>query len=537
MRNLKMTKNIKEVGKSIGLHEEDLILYGNNKAKIIDPFSLGHHEGKLVLMTAITPTSAGEGKTTMAIALHDGLWKTGTQSLLCLREPSLGPVFGIKGGATGGGKAKLFPSDDINLHFTGDIHALTSSINLIAAVIDNHIFQGNALNLDPKRITWKRALDVNDRSLRKIQINLGENDGSPRYDEFQITVASEMMAILCLSKDPADFKARIKDIIIGFNRDGEAVRLGALEIEEAIYRLMEYALLPNLVQTLEGNPALVHGGPFANIAHGCNSVIATKYALSKAPIVITEAGFASDLGAEKFCNIKCRSANIRPHLSVVVATIKALKLHGGIKEENLKEKDIEALISGISNLEQHYENMTSFGIKVMVALNVFGDDHAEELEVFKDEMKKRNYEYAFVTSVSEGSVGAVSFAAKVKELLKDETTFKNTYPLDLPIKDKINLIATKIYRAKGVKYSEKALKELKEIEKLGLSNLPVCMAKTQYSFSDNPLLKNAPRNFDITIREFRISAGARFIVALTGKVLTMPGLPKVPAAVKMKEVR
>lgn len=532
-----MTKNIKEVAITIGLKEEDLILYGNNKAKIIHPFDLENQDGKLVLMTAITPTSAGEGKTTMAIALHDGLWKTGTKSLLCLREPSLGPVFGIKGGATGGGKAKLYPSDDINLHFTGDLHALTSSINLIAAVIDNHIFQGNELNLDPKRITWKRALDVNDRSLRKIKINLGEKDGNPRMDEFQITVASELMAIMCLSKDPQDFMERIKDIIIGFNYEGEAIRLGALEIEEAIYRLMEYALLPNLVQTLEGNPALVHGGPFANIAHGCNSVIATKYALSKAPIVVTEAGFASDLGAEKFCNIKCRSANIRPHLSVIVATIKALKLHGGIKEEAIKEKDLDALKEGIANLDQHYENMRLFGINVLVALNVFDDDYEEELNLFKAEMEKRRYEYSFVTAVSEGSSGAIHFANKVKELLAHDTKFRNTYPLDLPIKQKIRKIATKIYRASGVKYSKEALAQLEEIKKLGLEHLPICMAKTQYSFSDNPELKNAPRDFNITIREFRISAGARFIVALTGKVLTMPGLPKVPAAVRMKEVR
>lgn len=537
MRNKTMTKHIIEVAKSINLNEEDIMLYGNNKAKIIHPFENKDESGKLVLVTAITPTAAGEGKTTMAIALHDGMWRNGTKSLLCLREPSLGPVFGIKGGATGGGKAKLYPSDDINLHFTGDLHALTSSINLIAAVLDNHIYQGNALRLDPKRITWKRALDVNDRSLRKIRINLGKNDGEPRLDEFQITVASEMMAIMCLSRDPEDFKARIKNIIVGFNYDNEPVRLGALEIEEAIYRLMEHALLPNLVQTLEGNPVLVHGGPFANIAHGCNSIIATKYALSRAPIVITEAGFASELGAEKFCNIKCRTAGIKPHLSVVVATIKALKLHGGIKENELKIKNVEALVKGLANLEQHYENMKAFGVNVLVALNVFDDDHAEELETFKQEMEKRGYHYAFVTAVSKGSVGAVEFADKVLELLEEETKFKHTYELEAPLKDKIAAIATKLYRAKGVKYSKRALQELHEIERLGLGHLPICMAKTPLSFSDNPLLKNAPRDFTITIREFRISAGAGFIVALTGKVLTMPGLPKVPAAVRLKEVR
>lgn len=532
-----MTKHILEVAKSIGLSAEDVILYGNNKAKILEPFSLKGNEGKLVLMTAITPTAAGEGKTTMAIALHDGLWATGTHSLLCLREPSLGPVFGIKGGATGGGKAKLFPSDDINLHFTGDLHALTSSINLIAAVIDNHIYQGNALNINPERITWKRALDVNDRSLRRIKINLGKNDGTPRYDEFQITVASELMAIMCLSKNPDEFKQRVKDIIIGFDFNDNPVKLGALNIEDAIMRLMEYALLPNLVQTLEGNPALVHGGPFANIAHGCNSIIATKYALTKAPIVVTEAGFASELGAEKFCNIKCRTAGIRPHLSVVVATIKALKLHGGVSESELKVKNVEALKIGFANLEQHYQNMEKYGIKVLVALNVFNDDHKEELDTFEEEMNKKGYHYSFVTAVIEGSKGAIHFANKVKALLEEETEFKFLYDLDTTVKEKIHKIATNLYRAKGVKYSKRALKELADIEKLGFGHLPVCMAKTPLSFSDNPLLKNAPRGFNITIREFRLSAGAGFIVALTGKVLTMPGLPKVPAAVGMKEVR
>ena len=532
-----MTKPILDVGKAIGLYSDDLVMYGTTKAKIKAPFNQGEPTGKLVLMTAITPTVAGEGKTTMAIALHDALWARGQQSLLCLREPSLGPVFGIKGGATGGGKAKLFPSDDINLHFTGDLHALTSSINLVAAVIDNHIYQGNVLQIDPKRVTWKRALDVNDRSLRRIKINLGKNDGQPRYDEFQITVASEMMAIMCLSLNPEDFKNRIKEAIIGYNFAGDPVRLGALEIEDAIYRLMEVALLPNLVQTLEGNPALVHGGPFANIAHGCNSLIATRYALSRAPIVVTEAGFASELGAEKFCDIKCRIGGIKPDLAVVVATIKALKLHGGVSEADLKIENIEALKNGFQNLVQHIENMNKFGLQVLVALNVFNDDFTNEINEFTRFMLESQYEYSLVTSVKDGSIGGVDFADKVVKMLDHKNDFHFLYDTENNIKTKIAKIARELYRADGVKYTKRALKELANIVSLGFGHLPICMAKTPLSFSDNPTLKNAPRGFKITIREFRLSAGAGFIVALTGKVLTMPGLPKVPAAVRMKEVR
>lgn len=531
------TKPILDVAKSFGLTADDLMMYGTTKAKIVAPFTPIEPTGKLVLMTAITPTAAGEGKTTMAIALHDALWARGYKSLLCLREPSLGPVFGIKGGATGGGRAKLYPSDDINLHFTGDLHALTSSINLVAAVIDNHIYQGNALALDPKRVTWKRALDINDRSLRKIKINLGKNDGQPRYDEFQITVASEMMAMMCLSVDPEDFKRRIKDAIIGYNFAGEPIRLAALEIEDAIYRLMETALLPNLVQTLEGNPAIVHGGPFANIAHGCNSLIATRYALSKAPIVVTEAGFASELGAEKFCDIKCRVGDIKPHLAVVVATIKALKLHGGVSENDLKKENIQALKQGFENLVQHIENMKKFGLNVLVALNVFHDDFSSEINVFKTFMKESGYAYSLVTSVKDGSAGGLDFADKVAQMINQTSDFRFLYQTTDDIKTNILKIASELYRADGVKYSARALKELATIEKLGFGHLPICMAKTPLSFSDNPNLKNAPRGFKITIREFRLSAGAGFIVALTGKVLTMPGLPKIPAAVRMKEVR
>lgn len=532
-----MVKHINDVAKMIGLGHDDIVQYGNDKAKIHAPFVNDPQHGKLVLVTAITPTAAGEGKTTMAIALHDGLWSQNVPSLLCLREPSLGPVFGIKGGATGGGKAKLYPSDDINLHFTGDLHALTSSINLIAAVIDNHIFQGNALNLDPTRILWKRALDVNDRSLRKIMINLGDGDGNPREDEFQITVASELMAIMCLSNDPADFKKRVQEIMIGFTKDGRVVRLAELEIEDAIYLLMKNALHPNLVQTDGGNPVLVHGGPFANIAHGCNSVIATRFALSRAPIVVTEAGFASELGAEKFCDIKCRSAGIRPHLAVIVATIKALKLHGGVSETALKEENVAALKEGLANLIQHYENMTKFGLPVLVALNKFNDDFPSELTFFKEEMERLGYEYTLVSSVLDGSSGAQDFATKVRKMVEFPSDFHYLYDVNLAIEAKIKQIATTLYRAKDVIYSDEALRQLESINDLGLNTLPVCMAKTPLSFSDNPLLKNAPRDFVVTIREFRISAGAGFIVALTGKVLTMPGLPKVPTAVRMKEVR
>lgn len=530
-------KHINDVARLIGLTPDEITPYGHDKAKINDPFVTSNVNGKLVLVTAITPTPAGEGKTTMAIALQDGLRASGVNSLLCLREPSLGPVFGIKGGATGGGKAKLYPSDDINLHFTGDLHALTSSINLIAAVIDNHIFQGNALNLDPNRILWKRALDMNDRSLRKVTINEGEGNGVPRTEEFQITVASELMAILCLSDNPEDFIKRVKNILIGFTKAGEPVYLSSLDIEEAINHLMSHALLPNLVQTLEGNPALVHGGPFANIAHGCNSVIATRYALSRAPIVITEAGFASELGAEKFCNIKCRSAHLRPHLTVIVATIKALKMHGGVALNDLKEENIAALVRGMDNLVQHYENMTKFGIPVLVALNEFSDDFPSELAAFKKELVKRGYEYALVSAVSDGSAGAKEYAAKVMAMVERPSAFKFLYDVNADIQTKIKTIARELYHADDVLYSAEALKELAKINKLGLGNLPICMAKTPLSFSDDPSLKNAPRNFSITIREFRISHGAGFIVALTGKVLTMPGLPKVPAAVKMHEVR
>lgn len=534
---MKNTLHILEVAKKVGLSPADVILYGEDKAKIKSPFTDINPQGKLILVTAITPTPFGEGKTTMSIALQDAMWKTGTKSLLCLREPSLGPVFGIKGGATGAGRAKLYPSDDINLHFTGDLHALTSSINLIAAVIDNHIFQGNALNLDPKRITWKRSLDMNDRGLRKVRINQGTGNGTPRCEEFQITVASELMAIMCLASDPDDFIRRVKDIIIGYTYEGEIVRLAALEIEDAIMHLMKQALLPNLVQTLEGNPVLVHGGPFANIAHGCNSIIATKYALSKAPVVITEAGFASELGAEKFFNIKCRTANLKPNLAVVVATIKALKMHGGVPMSAIYEENTDALAKGFENLVQHYENLSLFGVKVLVALNLFDNDHKSEVKLFEKEMQKLGYDYALVSSVSKGSEGGIEFANKVKALLTEETKFEFLYDTEKEVEEKIEIICKKLYRASGVKYSKRAQRELAVIKEQGFAKLPVCMAKTPLSFSDNPNLKNAPRNFNITIREFRLSAGAGFIVALTGKVLTMPGLPKVPAAVNMKEVR
>lgn len=530
--------HINDVAAKIHLKPENLIHYGEDKAKIKLDFSASAlSKGKLILVSAITPTSAGEGKTTMAIALQDGMRALGKDSLLCLREPSLGPVFGLKGGATGAGKARVQPTDDINLHFTGDIHALTSSVNLIAAVIENHIFQGNELQINPQKIMWKRALDINDRGLREINVGLGKNNGVKRRGEFQITAASELMAILCLSADNHDFRKRVDNIIIGYSYGGEAIRLEQLNISNAIYYLMEKALYPNLVQTEEGNPVLIHGGPFANIAHGCNSLIATKYALSKADYVITEAGFASDLGAEKFFNIKCRVGGLSPSLTVLVTTTKALKAHGGVSDELLGECNVSALTSGMANLDRHYQNLKKFGVRVLVAVNKYANEHDEEIEALTALLEKRNYLYSFVTSFNDGGQGALDFAAKVSEEVEKDVHFAPLYALDLPIKEKIEIIVKEIYRGKSVKFSKKAKEKMAYYESHGFGNTPVCMAKTHLSFSDNPLLKNAPDNFVVTIRDFNLSAGANFIVALTGDIMTMPGLPKKPAAVNMKEVR
>lgn len=530
-------KHIKEVAQSININEDRLVYYGEHIAKIKQLASDTNKRGKLILVSAMTPTATGEGKTTMAIALHDGLWAINEKSLLCLREPSLGPVFGRKGGATGGGRARLFPSDDINLHFTGDLHALTSSINLIAAIIDNHIFQGNKLQIDINKIVWKRALDMNDRALRDVNVALGNGNGSPRIDHFQITVASELMAILCLSENDEDFKERVRNIIVAYDRQNKPIFLKALQIEDAVFHLMKKALMPNLVQTYEGNPVFVHGGPFANIAHGCSSLIATKMALNNAPIVITEAGFASDLGAEKFMNIKCRIGDIAPDLALLVVTLKAIKEHGGVDGATLDKVNTSAVETGFANVARHYENLKNAGLPVIVLINEFPDDFAEEKAVIEKLCRQNNFDYSFVTSYIDGSQGALDLAHKVKALLTIKSEFKFLYDVNAEIEQKIKTIARNVYRAKDVVFTDEAQAQIQEIKKQGFNDLPICMAKTPLSFTDDPNIKNAPENFTITVREVTLNAGAKFIVALTGKILTMPGLPPQPAALNMKEVK
>ncbi len=532
-------KNIYDIAKKAGIDEKYVIPYGLDKAKIdlsINEELKDKPNGKLVLVTAITPTKAGEGKTTTSIALTDGLHQVGVNSLLCLREPSLGPVFGLKGGATGGGLASVVPSEDINLHFTGDMHALTSSINLISAVIDNHIFQGNELQIDPSRILWKRALDMNDRALRSVTVNLDEKKSAPRHDEFVITVASELMAILCLARDPEDFVKRVKHIVVAYDYNGEPVKLERLRISNAIYKLMKNAFNPNLVQTLEGNPCLIHGGPFANIAHGCNSIIATKMALKLAPIVVTEAGFGADLGAEKFLDIKCRVGELKPSAVVMVATIRALKLHGGVKFEELDQENVEALKAGFANLKRHMENIAKYDVPAVICVNHFTSDTQKETDALLAFCHENGYEVAFCDAFSRGGVGAVDLANKVLETLSSkESHYHPLYELDRPLKDKIEVICKEIYRATNVVYTDEALEQIANYEKQGYRNFPVCIAKTPLSFTDNAKVLNAPNDFDITIREVRLSSGAGFVVALTGSIMTMPGLPKVPAAVKMED--
>lgn len=531
--------NIFEIAKKAKIDEKYLIPFGYDKAKIdlkiMDELK-DCPNGKLVLVTAITPTKAGEGKTTTSIGLHDGLNAIGVPSMVALREPSLGPVFGIKGGATGGGKASVIPSEDINLHFTGDMHALTSSINLISAVIDNHIFQGNELGIDPNRILWKRALDMNDRALRKVTVLQGEKKGTPRDDEFVITVASELMAILCLANDSQDFQNRVNKIIVAYNFNNEPVTVKDLRISHAIMKLMKNALNPNLVQTLEGNPAIIHGGPFANIAHGCNSIIATKMALKLAPVVVTEAGFGADLGAEKFLDIKCRVGGLKPDAVVMVATIRALKMHGGQLFENLQNENVEALKAGVCNLKKHLDNISKFGLPVVVCINHFSSDTEAETETLSKWCEDNGYEYAYCSAFGDGSKGAEDLAKKVMKTL--ETKVSNYAPLydtNKTIKEKIDIISKEIYGAGEVVYTEAAEKQIEDFTKLGFGKTPVCIAKTPQSFTDNPKLLGAPSGFTITIREVRLSAGANFVVALTGAVMTMPGLPKVPAAVKMED--
>ena len=532
--------DIYEIAKKAGIPAEYVEPYGKLKAKVdmkyFDEIK-DRPDGKLVLVTAITPTKAGEGKTTTSVALAEGFGQIGQEAMLCLREPSLGPVFGIKGGATGGGKVTVEPTEDINLHFTGDMHALTSSINLISAVIDNSIYQGNPLRIDPERVVWKRAMDMNDRALRDVDVALEDPKGTPRRDHFVITVASEMMAIMCLAKDEDDFLKRLSDIIVAFDLDGKPITVKDLQITHAIMRLMRDALKPNLVQTSENNPALIHGGPFANIAHGCNSVIATKLGLKLAPIVVTEAGFGADLGAEKFLDIKCRAAGFKPDAIVMVATIRALKMHGGQPFEELANEDVEALKKGVCNLKRHLENMGKYDVPMIIAINHFASDSKAEIEYLESWCKEEGYEVSFLDGFLEGGKGAVDLAKKVQKMLKEkESHYHPIYELDRPLKEKINTICREIYRAGEVIYTEKAEQQLAEYEKLGFGDAYICMAKTPQSVTDDAKILGAPSGFPITIREVNLSAGARFVIPLTGKILTMPGLPKVPAAVKMEDM-
>ena len=527
--------HIREIGKKLGLNEDDLELYGKYKAKI-DYNLLKTHKrdkkAKLILTTAINPTPAGEGKTTTTIGVADGLQKIGKKSIVTLREPSLGPVFGIKGGAAGGGYAQVIPMEDINLHFTGDFHAIGAANNLLAAMIDNHIHQGNQLNIDPRTITWRRCVDMNDRQLRNIVCGMGRKvDGIVREDGFDITVASEVMAAFCLANDIADLKEKLGNIIIGYTYENEPVRAKELKASGAMAALLKDALKPNLVQTLEGTPAIVHGGPFANIAHGCNSVIATKIGMNFADYVVTEGGFGADLGAEKFLDIKCRMADIKPDAVIIVVTVRALKYNGGVEKANLNETNLEALEAGLPNLLKHVENITQvFKLPAVVAINEFPTDSEEEINLIKEKCSDLGVNVVLSQVWAKGGDGGVELAKEVVRLCEQENNFEFAYPLEYGIKEKINAIATKIYGANGVDFTKEAEKEISNLEKLGYSNLPICMAKTQYSLTDDPSKLGRPTDFRITVRKINISAGAGFIVALTGDIMKMPGLPKAPAA-------
>ena len=535
-RNTKLD-NIVEIATKAGIKEEELEQYGKYKAKI-DSNKLfkrlaNKKSGKLILVTSINPTPLGEGKTTMAIGIADGLSRIGKKAILALREPSLGPVFGIKGGATGGGHAQVAPMEEINLHFTGDIHAITSANDLLSAIIDNHIYFGNELEFE--KVTWKRCIDLNDRQLRKVETGLsGEKNIVKREDGFDITVASEIMAILCLATDLQDLKRRIGNIIVGYNKEGKPITAKDLHAEGSLTVLLKDAIKPNLVQTLEHTPAIIHGGPFANIAHGCNSIIATKTAMKLADYTITEAGFGSDLGAEKFLDIKCRKANLKPDAVVCVATIRALKYHGGQAQDQIKEEYLEALKNGIANLNKHLDNLKNkFGLNVIVAINKFATDTQDEINMLKQELDKQNIELSLVESHEKGSAGAVDIAEKLVKLVEKEENFEYIYQDEDTIKEKIEKVATSIYGAEGVEYSQQALEEIEKIEKLGFSKYPVCIAKTQYSFSDDPKNLECKEPFKIHVNEINIKAGAEFIVAITGKIMTMPGLPRNPAAEKI----
>lgn len=527
--------HIKEVAEKLGINEDELEFYGKYKAKISDELwesVKDREDGKLVLVTAINPTPAGEGKTTTSIGLGEAMALLGKKAVLALREPSLGPCFGIKGGAAGGGYAQVVPMEDLNLHFTGDFHAITSANNLLAALLDNHIQQGNQLGIDPRQVVWKRCMDMNDRALRNIVIGLGSKmDGMVREDHFIITVASEIMAVLCLADNMEDLKRRLGRIIVAYSFDGTPITADDLHATGSMAALLKDAIKPNLIQTLEHNPAIVHGGPFANIAHGCNSVRATKTALKLGDIAITEAGFGADLGAEKFFDIKCRKAGLKPDAVVLVATIRALKYNGGVPKADLVKEDLESLKKGIVNLEKHIENLQKFGVPVVVTLNSFVTDTKEEIAFVENFCKERNCEFALSEVWEKGGEGGIELAKKVLDTLDHkEAHFKPLYDDEMSLMDKIKTIATEIYGADDVTYSKAALKELKHIEEMGMGNFPVCMAKTQYSLSDDASKLGRPTGFTVNVREVYVSAGAGFVVAITGSIMTMPGLPKVPAA-------
>ena len=531
-------KRITEIAKTAGVDEKYLEQYGNYKAKV--DYALLRDmkdapDAKLVLVTAINPTPAGEGKTTTTVGLADGLRRIGKKSMVALREPSLGPVFGVKGGAAGGGYAQVVPMEDINLHFTGDFHAIGAANNLIAALLDNHIHQGNALGIDPRRITWKRAVDMNDRQLRNIVNGLGgKPNGTPREDGFDITVASEIMAVLCLASDITDLKERVAKMIIAYTYDNKPVTAGQIKAQGAVAALLKDALKPNLVQTLEGTPAFIHGGPFANIAHGCNSVTATKMAMKLGEYAITEAGFGADLGAEKFLDIKCRMAGLHPSAVVIVATVRALKYNGGVPKAELNTENLEALERGIPNLLQHVGNIKDvFGLPCVVAINAFPTDTKAELDFVESKCKELGVNVALSEVWAKGGEGGIALANEVVRLCEEENDFRFCYDSELSIKEKLDAIATKVYHADGVQLVGPAVKQLKQLEELGFGNMPICMAKTQFSFTDDQTKLGAPRGFKISVRNLKVSAGAGFIVALTGDIMTMPGLPKVPSAEKI----
>ena len=531
-RNTKLEK-ISKIGLDLGIKEDELELYGNYKAKInssVYERLKKRKNGKLILVTAISPTPLGEGKTTMSIAIADGLRKIGKKSILALREPSLGPVFGIKGGAAGGGYVQVAPMEDINLHFTGDIHAITAANNLLSALIDNHIYFGNKLGID--RVVWKRCMDLNDRQLRSVNTGLsGEAKIVPRMDIFDITVASEVMAILCLAKDMDDLKRRLGNILVGYTKDGKEIFARDLHAEGSMAVLLKDAIKPNLVQTLEHTPAIIHGGPFANIAHGCNSIIATKTALKLGEYVVTEAGFGADLGAEKFLDIKCRNTGLKPDAVVIVATIKALKYHGGIPKDDILKENMKGLEKGIDNLYKHIDNIKhKFGLNVIVAINKYASDTEKEIEFLRKKLQDKDVELSLVTGYTDGGNGAVDIANKLVKLTKKETELNYIYSLDDDIKTKIKKIANNIYYAKDVEYSEEALREIKKIEEMGYGNYPICIAKTQYSLSDDPDNLECDKDYNIKVRNVLLKTGAEFVVVLAGKIMTMPGLPRHPAA-------